>query len=205
MTFPIPLASKMSGASINQLRYWHRQGILVPEVESIARPYLYSYRDLVALRTVAWLRSDHSLQQIRKSLDLVRDLDTAVHPSEFKIMKLGKSIGFERRSDGAMIDVSKEPGQEVLGTLQDVFGEFETRRKKKVDPMLHPRPGVEVNPNRLGGWPTISGTRIPYDTIAKLVEDGSVSADEAGRYYPGVSADAARDALDYFQSIPGAA
>ena len=205
MTFPIPLASKMSGASINQLRYWHREGILVPEIEHIARPYLYSYRDIVALRTVAWLRSDHSLQQIRKSLDLVRDLDTAAHPSEFKIMKLGKSIGFVRSTDGAMIDVAKEPGQEVLGTLENVFGAFVTRRKKKVDPLLHPRPGVEVNPDRLGGWPTISGTRIPFDTIARLVEDGSVDPEDAERYYPGVSADAAQDALDYYQSVAGAA
>ena len=195
----------MSGASINQLRYWHREGLLVPEIEHIARPYLYSFRDIVALRTVAWLRSDHSLQQIRKSLELVRELDTTVHPSAFKIMKLGQSIGFVRSTDGATIDIAKEPGQEVLGTLENVFAAFETRQNKKVDPLLHPRPGVEVNPDRLGGWPTISGTRVPFDTIARLIEDGSVNPQDAGLYYPGVSADAANDALDYFQSVTGTA
>jgi uncharacterized protein (DUF433 family)/DNA-binding transcriptional MerR regulator len=205
VAFPIPLASKMSGASVSQLRYWHREGILVPEVEHSSSPYLYSFRDVVALRTFAWLRGDHSLQQIRKSLDIVRDLDAVQHPSEYVLVKLGKSIGF-KRLDGAMIDVGKEPGQElVLGTLADVFAQFETHGKRRVDPLVHPRPQVEVNPDRLGGWPTIKGTRIPYDTIALLIEDGTVSPGEAGDYYPGVTADAARDALDYFQSVAGAA
>ena len=105
------------------------------------------------------------------------------------------------REDGVIIDVAKEPGQEVLGTLEDVFAEFEDRRGRKVENLLHPREGVEVNPDRLRGWPTIAGTRIPFDTIADLISDGSIPPEKISSYYPGVSASAARDALSYQDSI----
>jgi len=201
MSFPIPLASKMSGASVSQLAHWRKTDVLVPEIENQTAPYLYSFRDIVALRMFAWLRGDHSLQMIRKSLDTLRDLDMVEHPSAYQLFKLGESIGVVA-SDQA-IDVAKHPGQATIGTLADVFAEFETVKKRRVDPLLRPRPGVEVNPSRLGGWPTITGTRIPFDLVAELVSDGSVPLDHVGQFYPGVSADDARDALDYQRSISG--
>lgn len=204
MSFPIPLASKMSGATIHQLAYWRNTGVLVPEIESIKPPFLYSFRDIVALRTLAWLRGDHPLQLIRRSLDTLRELDMVEHPSSYKLIKLGKSIGVHLEGDRA-VDIAKEPGQTTVGTLADVFAEFETLRQRKVDPLLHPRQGVEVNPSRLGGWPTITGTRIPYDLVAALISDGSVPPERVSDYYPGVTAEAARDALDFEQSVKGEA
>ncbi len=200
MAFPSRLTSKMSGATVHQLTYWRAQNILVPEIESEKSPYLYSFRDIIALRTFAWIRGDHSLQMIRRMFDTLGELDMVEHPSAYKIVKLGSSLGVQR-DDGVIIDVAKEPGQEVLGTLQNVFEEFEGFRGRHVDDLLHPRRGVEVNPDRLGGWPTIVGTRIPYDTIADLIADGSIPPESIANYYPGVTADAARDALSYQNSI----
>lgn len=204
MSFPIPLASKMSGASVGQLAHWRKTGVLVPEIESVKPPYLYSFRDIVALRTFAWLRGDKSLQMIRKSLDTMRELDLVEHPSTYKLVKLGESIGVHREGDQA-VDVAKHPGQTTIGSLADVFAEFETIKKRRVDDLLRPRVGVEVNPSRLGGWPTITGTRIPFDLVAELVSDGTVPPERVQEFYPGVTADAARDALDYQRSIKGEA
>lgn len=204
MPFPIPLASKMSGASTHQLAYWRNTDVLVPEVESQTRPYLYSFRDVVALRTFAWLRADHSLQAIRKSLDTIRELDMVDHPANYRLVKMGSTIGVVG-DDQHAIDLLRNPGQETVGTLEDVFAKFQTKKRRTVDPLLHPRAGVEVNPNRLGGWPTITGTRVPFDIVASLIADGTVAPEHVADYYPGVSADAARDALDYQLSIPGAA
>lgn len=204
MAFPVPLASKMSGATVNQLQYWRSTGVLRPEIESSKPPLLYSFRDIVALRTVAWLRADLSLQAIRKALSTLPELDMVEHPASYKLIKLGNSIGVVVEGDSA-IDLVKEPGQSTVGTLEDVFAEFETKNHRKVDPLLHPRAGVEVNPAKLGGWPTIVGTRIPYDIVATLIEDGSVKPSEVAHYYPGVSESAAADALDYQQSIIEAA
>lgn len=205
MAFPIPLASKMSGATIGQLQYWRASGVLKPEIESLTPPLLYSFRDIVALRTVAWLRSDHSLQAVRKALATLPELDLAEHPSKYKLVKLGKSIGVVVAEGNQAIDLVKEPGQSTVGTLENVFAQFEARNHTRVDPLLHPREGVEVNPAKLGGWPTISGTRVPFDVVATLIGDGSVAPKEVAHYYPGVSESAARDALDYQQSIVGAA
>lgn len=200
MAFPTKLTSKMSGATMHQLSYWRAQKILVPEIESSKSPFLYSFRDIIALRTFAWIRGDHSLQLIRRMFDTMGELEMVEHPSSYKIAKLGSSLGV-LREDGVIIDVAKEPGQEVLGTLEDVFAEFEDRKGRKVENLLHPREGVEVNPDRLGGWPTIAGTRIPFDTIADLIADGSIPPEKISTFYPGVSASAARDALSYQDSI----
>ena len=203
VSFPIPLASKMSGASVGQLAHWRKTGILVPEIESQRAPYLYSFRDIVALRTVAWLRADHSLQSIRNSLGFAQELDLADHPASYTVVKLGESWGVQRGEQA--IDIAKHPGQSTVGTLADVFAEFETVRNRRVDKLLNPRRGVEVNPSRLGGWPTIKGTRIPFDLVAELISDGTVAPERVGDFYPGVSAEDARDALDFHRSIPGVA
>lgn len=126
------------------------------------------------------------------------------HPSKYKLVKLGSSIGIIFETD-VIIDLAKQPGQATVGTLRDVFGEFETIKRRKVDPLLHPPTGVEVNPGRLGGWPTIAGTRIPFDLVAGLISDGTVPPERVKEFYPGVSPDAARDALDYDLSIKGEA
>ncbi|MET0843353.1 MAG: DUF433 domain-containing protein, partial [Mycetocola sp.] len=133
-----------------------------------------------------------------------KDMELTEHPAEYKLVKLGGSIGVHLAS-GDMVDIAREPGQAVVGTLENVFAEFETVRGRKVDDLLRPRAGVEVNPRRLGGWPTIVGTRIPFDTIADLVSDGSITPDSVSTYYPGVTAASAADALDYQNSIASGA
>lgn len=206
MAFPIPLTSKMSGATPDQLRYWRTRGILRPEIEDEKSPYLYSFRDIVALRTLAWLRGDHSLQMIRRAFSTLSELDMVEHPASYTLVKLGKSIGVVDQNDpGQAIDLVREPGQITVGTLEDVFARFESHNRRVVDPLLHPRDGVEVNPSRLGGWPTITGTRVPFDVVASLIGDGSVPAEDVAFYYPDVSPQAARDALDFQRSIVGEA
>lgn len=204
MSFPIPLAAKMSGASVGQLAYWRKTAVLKPEIESVRAPYLYSFRDIVALRTFAWLRGDHSLNSIRRSLNTLRELDMVEHPSTYKLVKNGKSIAVMYEGDHA-VDLANQPGQSTIGSLANVFEEFRTIKNRQVDALLRPRPSVEVNPSRLGGWPTIAGTRIPFDLVAELISDGTVAPGQVSEFYPGVSAHAALDALDYQRSIRGEA
>jgi uncharacterized protein (DUF433 family) len=199
MAFTTALTAKMSGASPSQLAHWRATDVLVPEIEHVERPYLYSFRDVVALRTFAWLRGDHSLQRIRKALATANELALVAHPSEYVFVESGSTIAIEL--DGRAVDIDREPGQTVLGRVGEIFAAFETLNGKRVDDLMHPRAGVEVNPDRLGGWPTIRGTRIPYDVIARLVADGSVSPDRVADHYPGVTTQDALDALDYSRSV----
>lgn len=203
MAFPIQMTAKMSGATVAQLAYWRQQGILRPEVEALRRPYLYSYRDVVALRTFAWLRGQFPLSSVRKMLASLREYDMHDHPASYQLFKAGKTVGVIPPGSDTILDLVQHPGAQMLGTFADVFAEFRTSKDRVVDPFLQPRAGLMVDPARLGGWPTINGTRVPFDVVAELVE-GGVPAEEVGDYYVGVSPDQARDAVDYHESLAAA-
>ena len=200
MAFPVPETSVLSGASVSQLHNWRRTGLLVPEVDPHGRPLLYSFRDILALRSVVKLRQGKSLQKIRRAFSIMPDHDFTDHPASYSLIDTGPSI-LVMRSDGEAVDMLAHPGQVVLATLADIMAPFENERGPVVD-LRHPRPTLEVREQRLGGWPTIENTRVPFDVIAGLLADGSVVPDEVPRFYPTVSPAASRDALDFARSLP---
>ena len=201
MSFPVPETSVLSGASVSQLHNWRRTGLFVPEADPHGRPLLYSFRDIMALRSVVKLRSVKSLQKIRKAFANMPTLDLTEHPSAYSLVDTGPSI-LVVKNDGQGIDVLKSPGQTQLANLQDIMNAFTTEDGRAVVDLRHPRKRLEVREQRLGGWPTIEGTRVPFDVIADLIVDGSVRAADVSNYYPSVSEAAALDALDFARSLP---
>ncbi|QBI54757.1 DUF433 domain-containing protein [Streptomonospora litoralis] len=191
MAFPIKLASVLTGATVAQLHRWRRD-LLTPEVGT--DPYLYSFRDLVALRSFVKLRTDVSLQAIRKALNQLRDLDLTDHPSVYELRTDGRSVYLV--DDDAVTDLVKRPGQSLLLNLENVFAPFENFRGDPVVDFRRPRRHLHVSEHRLAGWPTVENTRIPFDTIAKLVSSGDIGFADVAHFYPDVSAAAAYDALD---------
>jgi uncharacterized protein (DUF433 family) len=195
MTFPIDLTATLTGASIFQLRRWRRTGLLTPEVQPY-RPPLYSFRDVVAVRTVVWLRTEVSLQKIRKALANLPVFDFTEHPARYKFATDGKSIGV-LDEHGQVVDLVSRPGQIQVFSLADVFKEFENKQGRHVVDFQKPRDHLEVRAARLGGWPTVEHTRVPYDDVANLLRTGDITPDQVSRFYPSVSAAAARDALEF--------
>ena len=64
------LAAALSGATVNQLRHWRspRTGpLLVPEIAT-GPGVVYSFQDVLALRTFVRLRENASLQKIRAAI-----------------------------------------------------------------------------------------------------------------------------------------
>lgn len=191
MSFPPELASVLTGASIGQLANWRRgDRLLVPEV-SATRPVLYSFRDLVALRTFVRLRSVVPLQRIRKAMRSLKAMDLTDHPSRYQLVSDGGSVYLiESEGEKGATDLVLAPGQKVLLTLEDAFEPFVNLQQRRVVNFRHPRARLSVREQRVGGWPTIDGTRVPYDTVARLVA-GGVSAEDVARFYPTVSAEGA--------------
>ncbi|MFT4306249.1 MAG: DUF433 domain-containing protein [Microbacterium sp.] len=200
MPFNVALASVLSGASERQLSHWRKTGLLVPEVNSNGRPILYSFRDILALRTVVKLRKDEPLQRVRKAFAMLPALDLTEHPASYALVSEGSTIAL-RAADGSEIDLVNRPGHGIMATLADVMDSFVSGRGEVVD-LRRPRPHLQVREQRLGGWPTIEGTRVPYDVIADLLADGTVAPREVGDYYPSVDAESASDALDFARSLP---
>jgi uncharacterized protein (DUF433 family) len=199
MTFPIDLTSALTGASVYQLRRWRRTRLLVPEVRAY-RPPLYSFRDVVAVRTVVWLRKEVSLQRIRRALANLPVFDFTEHPAQYKFATDGVSIGVLDEYD-QVVDLVLKPGQIQVFSLAEVFRKFQTKQGQLVADFQQPKNHLEVRAARLGGWPTIANTRVPYDDVANLLREGDVTPDEVPSFYPSVSPEAALDALEFDREV----
>jgi uncharacterized protein (DUF433 family)/DNA-binding transcriptional MerR regulator len=185
VAYPETLTAALGGVSIHQLRSWRLgDAPLLPPETSPTKPVRYSFRDLIAIRTVAALRAEFSLQKIRKAVTNLHSLADVEHLSNYKLMGDGETIVWVTK--GEQVDILRRPGQRLLITMKDVLGEFEGWTGATVVPLRNPKPGVEIDPDKLHGFPCIEATRIPYDTIAGLAADGLDDRD-IRFFYPSVS------------------
>lgn len=202
MAYTTELTAKLTGASLAQLARFRKDRLLAPELQD-GRSVLYSFRDVVALRSLMWLRGDYSLQKIRRAignLDLAR-LDIE-HLSEVEFVKSGDSI-FAQDGEHGFTDLVRAPGSREIESfkLGDVFAPFKAYRGRDVPNLLRPARHLTVDPARMAGIPVIDGTRIPFDTIAQLVDGRTIHAEDVKHYYPAVSIEAARDAVEFADSL----
>lgn len=199
MAFPLKLTSKLTGVTPSQLRRWRSTGLVVPEVRP-QRPPLYSFRDLVLLRTLAYLRAETSAQRVAKAFGALDLYDLTEHPSKYRFGTDGDTIVVET-SGGQALDLVRRPGQVELFSFSEAFDMFTDFRGREVASLSKPAPGVEVLYGRMGGWPTIEGTRVPYDTIARLVDFQTINPEDVPNYYPSVSAEQALQAVDFDRKV----
>ncbi|MEV0407581.1 DUF433 domain-containing protein [Actinoallomurus sp. NPDC050550] len=83
-----------------------------------------------------------------------------------------------------------------LGPSIDVRPVLAEQQVAFIDHLLYPKQHVSIDPETQGGQPVITGTRVPFDVVAELMEDG-IPPEKISDYYPGVTADAARDAASF--------
>ena len=197
MAFSPAMTAALSGASVRQLGYWRKLGrrgsLLVPEI-SVQPLVLYSFRDVVALRSFVYLRRTHSLQAIRTAVSTLRELGEREHLSSYRLVSTGDSIVLVQEDD--LTELSGKPGHRVIATLLEILEPFSTTDGVVVPGLLKPRPNLEVDPDVRGGVPVIAGTRVPYDIVAGLVRDG-MTPEQIRQLYPSVSEAAALDAADF--------
>lgn len=197
MAYPPYMAAALSGATLGQLAHWRRTTssgtVLVPEL-SATRPVLYSFRDVVALRTFVFLRTKTSLQKIRVAIGNLRNLGELGHLSEYTLVADGTSIVLVKHDEA--IDLVKTPGQYVMAEMSDVLRPFANRHNVEIPALLQPRPRIAVDPGVRLGHPVVAGTRVPYENVAGLIADG-VPAERIHDYYPSVDASSAQDAADF--------
>ncbi|NED96429.1 DUF433 domain-containing protein [Phytoactinopolyspora alkaliphila] len=203
MAFPQRLASVLTGATYAQLNRWRDKGLVIPEVRPY-RPPLYSFRDLILLRSLVRLRASTSMQKVSKAFRNLDLVDLTEHPSEYKFGTDGKTV-YAGLNTGEAIDLTNKVGQIDFFTFEQLIERFKNFRDEEVVNFRHPSKHVEVKLQRMGGWPTISGTRVPYDTIADLVDYRTVFPKDVPHFYPTVSAEAAEDAVRFQQRVEAVA
>jgi len=198
MAVPTRVAAALTGATVGQLNCWRTgrgvyEPMFVPEFRD-GREWLYSFRDLIALRTVVYLRESVSLQKIREATRTLDRLGDADHLSSYDLYATDSSVVWVH-PDGEHVDLVEEPGQQrVAVVMSDVFHAFRTEKGATILPFRKPYPNIEVDPELRGGFPVVARSRVPYDLVAGLVRDG-VPPEAVSEIYPSVDADGARDAV----------
>ncbi len=138
-------ATKFTGCTSRQLRYWDQIGLVSPSVQGTGgRPgvaRLYSFRDLVALKVVrSLLDGGMSLQRVRRAWDyLNRRAALDRHLSEVSLVTDGQSIFKICRRDGEVLDALRN-GQlaffvaidEIATSVDAKVGQFKDDRDRFV-------------------------------------------------------------------------
>ena len=124
--FTAEQATRFTGCTPHQLRYWDRVALVKPTVQATGgRPgirRLYSFRDLVALKVIkSLLEGGMSLQKVRRAYDYLRKrAGLEQHLSEVKLVTDGKSIFKICKSDGEVLDALKEGQMAFFLAIDDI-------------------------------------------------------------------------------------
>lgn len=132
------LVSKVTGASLRQMEYWDRTGLVKPSVQPAVGkgiPRLYSFTDILQIKTVATLREEGiSLQRIRRCIAYLKahlaEIETPL--AELRLLTDGETI-FVLTDDPKVVVDTLRKGQLVwsfaIGKMvQEVRKEVEQLR-----------------------------------------------------------------------------
>lgn len=124
-------ASRLTGCTARQLRYWDQIGLVRPSVQQTGGrpgvPRLYSFRDLVALRVVkSLLDGGMSLQRVRRAWEFLnRRAKLDQHLAEVKLITDGQSIFKVARRNGEILDALKNGQLAFFVAIDDIASSVE--------------------------------------------------------------------------------
>lgn len=201
--YPAERASALSGVPMSTIHYWARHDVLVPSI-SPERIKLWSYSDLMGLRTIYWLRQTKmvsngvsvpatSMPAVRRALAGLKELDLQLWTEEH-----GPSVAVSRSGEvffNAPSYLGNAAGQRALDAdLLDLIAPFQTEQGAAPD-LYAPRPSLRIIPGKLSGSPHIAKTRI--ETVALLaLEDRGLAESKIAALYPLAPLAAITEALD---------
>jgi uncharacterized protein (DUF433 family) len=194
---------KLTGLTKWQLRRWDRFGFFAPQYAYEDRhvPYsrIYSFKDVVGLRTIAVLMKEHhvSLRELRSvATELVsRGYE---HWADLKLYVLKKQVHFQK--PGSQDVEGVWTGQLAMVPIISVIEDVETRvaemQKRDTSQIGHVLKQRHVARNSS----VIAGTRIPTATIRRFREAG-YSKEQILRQYPTLSLEDVDGALAYEEGL----
>jgi len=179
-------AAALTGLSRGQLRAWDRAGFFQPnyafEDRRSAYSRVYSFRDIVGLRTIAVLMKEHrvSLRELRRVADelISRGYD---HWADLKLYVLKRKVYF--REPGTEKVEGVWDGQYAMLQVVDVVNDVTDRVKalQKRAPELVGT--VEQHKYVVRNTSVIAGTRIPTAAI-KRYRDAGYTISQIMKEYP---------------------
>jgi uncharacterized protein (DUF433 family) len=202
--YPADRAAALSGVPKSTVHYWARQEILVPSL-SAEKVKLWSYADLMALRTIYWLRQrkqspgghevpPSSMPAVRRALGELRELDLDLWNEEG-----GPTVAVDQAGrvilDPHGLPVTDEHQLVAHSDWLDLIHPFPTREGAKGPDLQRPRPHLRIVPGKLAGSPHIARSRVETRALAALARRG-MGTGKIARLYPSLEAAAIDEALD---------
>lgn len=194
-------AAALAGVPKSTIYYWAWKGNLIPSVSR--RPLLWSYTDLLALRTIYLLRQPKiafdrevpaaSMSKVRWALEQLRVLDLGLFEEGHPRVAVTSQGDVGIHVDASPLRLSDD--QFLNPELVDIIGPFEGLEGGKGPDLLWPRPTLQILPRKISGAPHIAGTRLSTQSIYAL-KDRGFSLEQLARIYPFASPDALQDSID---------
>jgi uncharacterized protein (DUF433 family) len=194
---------RLTGLTRGQLRSWDRMKFFQPHYayEDRHTPYsrIYSFQDVVGLRTIAVLMKEHgvSLQELKRvATELVRRGYS--HWADLKLYVVKGQVHFTRPDTGDVEGVWD--GQLAMLPVIDVITDLE---KRVVDLQQRTRDQygqVEKRKHVMRNAPVIAGTRIPTAAIRRFHEAG-YSVEAIIKQYPTLTPADISAALEYEERL----
>ncbi|WP_284178926.1 DUF433 domain-containing protein [Rhabdaerophilum sp. SD176] len=200
-------ASRLSGISVHQLRYWDRTGLFSPqfadENRRAAYSRVYSFQDITALRVLNVLTKQYSVsvQHLREVAEKLCALDNSAW-SRVTLYVLNRRVNFDDPEDGRQREVVSGqysigiPLEKVVSDTRRDIKDLSERDAKQIGKIQRSR---NVSHNA----PVISGTRIPVRAIKNFHEDG-YTIEQILAEYPSLSAADVKAAIDFEQGSKAA-
>ena len=176
----------------------------MPSVSSV-RVKLWSYGDLLALRTIAWLRATKTdedgyrirattMPAVRRALGELRELNLDVWTDDES-----PNVGVDR-GGAIVLEPDRDPrhldGQRVIDLdMFEVLRPFELGVEHRGPDLVKPRPRIRIVPGKLAGAPHVYRTRIETQALAALMARGLETINIAS-LYPILDREDVDDALD---------
>lgn len=201
LAFSSEHVSRLTSLSLRQLGYWDRTGFFSPQYadENRRRPFsrIYSFRDVVGLRTIALLRNTHKvpLQELRKLGAWLKEHHTTPWAS-LTFYVSSRRVYFDDPRTGTRMG-ARPLGQPILPfAMEKIAHEMDIAAKRLRKRAREDVGKVTRHRYVVHNAPVLAGTRIPTSAVSNLHEAG-YSARAIIKEYPRLKAGDVRAAIAY--------
>jgi uncharacterized protein (DUF433 family) len=206
LAFTVDDMQRLTGLSERQLRYWDKTGFFSPQVaeDDLRRPFsrIYSFRDIVGLRTIAELRERVPLQELRRIGKWLHERHDTPWAS-LRFYLVGRRVFFddpETDTPTATRPAGQAAFKKTVFDLEPIVHNMREASKRLRE--REPSQIGKVTRHRyvMSNTPVLSGTRIPTSAIWHFHRAG-YSVDMILQQYPRLTREDVVAAIAHEESL----
>ncbi|WP_198033051.1 DUF433 domain-containing protein [Methylosinus sp. PW1] len=193
-------ASRLTGITVNQLRYWDKTRLFCPQFAAADRraPFsrVYSFQDIAALRVLNVLTKQYSVsvQHIREVAKRLCSMDNGAW-ARTTLYVLKRKVNFVDPADGKQKEIVS--GQYAIGIpLEKVVSDTKRDVQQMSERSSSMIGTVETHRHVVSNSPVIAGTRVPVKAI-KSFADAGYTVEQIRSEYPTLTREDIEAAISY--------